>query len=90
MAGNALPTKATMNDDFEAWSDCVNVLDGLKTARQIAYVNAKRRPGLMPTYGDINGIYRGFCNMIGVPYEEPFDSEAHAAKRRAEGHPHFS
>lgn len=72
-------------------SALIDVLTGLKSARQIAYKNAKAFPhlGLEEIRDATEAQYQGFCTAIGVRPEPVFDAEEHAARRRAEGHPDY-
>lgn len=69
-------------DDIEA---LISVADALRTARQIIYNQAKARPDLtlMPTYGDANGLYEGFCRMHDMEIAPVFDEAEHIKERIA-------
>lgn len=59
----------------------VGVLDALRTARQVAFDNAREMPELLPTYQAIETLYQDTATAFGAKIIPVFDRDQHIAER---------
>lgn len=74
------------NRELEEQIKIVDVLTGLKAARQIAYQAAKKLPELKPWANKAEHLYREFlAEYPEIKYEPVFDEEAYIQQKIDEG-----
>lgn len=76
-----MPNEMPLRD----WMRRIAVLDGLKSARQIAYQASQEDESLQKWFDQSEALYRRFVAHIGVDPEPVFDKHAYRARKIAEG-----
>jgi hypothetical protein len=59
----------------------VGILDALRTARQVAFENAREMPDLLATYQAIEALYQDTAISFGTKIIPVFDRNQHIAQR---------